>query len=79
MKRIRIEYCHDCMFLSRATEIAKDLLDHFPDRLAAVELAIGGEGVFNIRLGDMLIFEMGEDGIQPAVEAIRDLISDRLT
>jgi predicted Rdx family selenoprotein len=67
------------MFLTRAIEIAQEILSQHSKQIDSIQLAPGRDGVFTVLLDDDILFEMGENGIQPSVEALLVLVDDRLT
>ena len=78
MARVGIEYCVECMFLGRALEMAKMLLEDFPQQIRSLELIPGTRGIFTITLDGEPIFRIGEDGRVPAPEEIRRQLEPRL-
>lgn len=63
---ITIEYCHECMYLKPALEAAHKILDAHADKLEAVALKPGHDGVFRVTAQDTLIIEMGDEGLPNA-------------
>ena len=78
MAKIGIEYCVECMFLGRALEIAKVLLEQFPQQIDSLELIPGTDGVFLITLAGEPVYRIGADGKLPAPEEIRRRLESRL-
>lgn len=68
--KLTIEYCEECLFLGRALEVARAVLERFSRDLEAVELRPGHGGVFTVTLNSDPIFKIGEDGRTPAPEEI---------
>jgi len=73
-----IEYCVGCRFVVRATWMAEELLFTFADRLEAVALKPGKDGVFKVYLGDSLLFDRKEEGRFPDPRELRAMIRDRI-
>jgi selenoprotein W-related protein len=78
MAKIAIQYCVECMFLGRALEIAKMLLDEHPHEIEYLQLVPGTEGVFTIELDQEPIFHIGEEGRLPSPDEIRALVEPKL-
>jgi selT/selW/selH-like putative selenoprotein len=66
------------MFLGRALEIAKALLEEFPQQIRSLELVPGGDGVFTVTLDGEPIYRIGPEGKPPAPEEIRRHLERRL-
>lgn len=60
MAQVQIKYCVECLYLDRALEIAKALLDAYADQITAVEIVPGTRGVFNVSLDGRLLFQLKE-------------------
>lgn len=75
---ITIIYCTQCNWLLRSAWMAQELLSTFGTELDAVTLAPGTGGIFEIRSGEILVWERKRDGGFPDVktlkQAVRDLI-----
>ncbi len=78
MAKIAIQYCVECMFLGRALEIAKLLLDEYPQQIKSLKLVPGTNGVFTIELDQEPIYCIGKEGRLPSVEEIRVLVEPKL-
>lgn len=78
MAKIAIQYCVECMFLGRALEIAKTLLDEHPHEIESLQLVPGADGVFTIELDREPIFHIGEEGRLPSPDEIRALVEPKL-
>jgi selenoprotein W-related protein len=53
---LSIEYCLECCETLRALHEAEAILLRFEDRLQQLVLIPGGNGVFEVQIGDRLIF-----------------------
>ena len=78
MAKIAITYCVECMFLGRALEIAKMLLEQYPHQIKNVKLIPGTAGVFTIKFDKERIYRIGKDGKLPSPEEIRRLLGPKL-
>jgi len=78
MKRARltIEYCVECMYLSRALELARALLEEHPEQIDSLTLLPGHEGVFDVSLNEQKIFAM--EGVLPQPDLIKERIGQAL-
>lgn len=63
---ITIEYCDECMYLRPALEAAHKILESYADRVEAVVLKPGHDGVFRVTAAKTLIIEMGDEGLPNA-------------
>ena len=76
--RVEIEYCRQCRFLLRAAWLAQELLTTFEQDLGEVALQPGTGGVFEIRLGDELLWSRQQDGRFPEAKDIKQRLRDRI-
>nr|WP_299946267.1 SelT/SelW/SelH family protein [uncultured Microbulbifer sp.] len=75
---ITIHYCVQCNWMLRATWMAQELLYTFADDLQQVALQPGTGGVFEIRIGENLIWERKRDGGFPSAKALKRCVRDLL-
>jgi len=66
------------MFLGRALEIAKVLLEQFPQEIESLELTPGANGVFTVTLDKESVFRIGTEGKLPSPEEIRRRVESKL-
>ena len=59
---------------SQAVGLAQALMHTFKQRLGAITLVPGGGGVFEVRLGDELVFKKERPGHFPDLEQIVDAV-----
>ena len=74
--QVEIEYCTQCRWLLRAAWLAQELLTTFEADLKAVSLQPGGNGIFEVRLNDALIFSRKDAGRFPESKELKQLIRD---
>jgi selenoprotein W-related protein len=74
--RIEITYCTGCRWLLRAAWTAQELLTTFERELSAVALAPGSGGVFDVRVGDKLIWSRAEQQRFPEMKELKQLVRD---
>lgn len=72
MTTVEIEYCVPCGFLSRAEDVQRALLTTFGERLEAVTLRTGADGVFVVRVDETVVFDKSEDEYD-VDEIVRDV------
>lgn len=75
---VTVTYCTQCNWLLRSAWMAQELLSTFGTDLGAVTLVPGTGGVFEIRLGDDLIWERKRDGGFPDVKLLKQRVRDRI-
>ncbi|WP_226643062.1 SelT/SelW/SelH family protein [Microbulbifer variabilis] len=75
---ITIHYCSQCNWMLRATWMAQELLYTFADDLQQVALQPGTGGVFEIRIGENLIWERKRDGGFPGAKELKRRVRDLL-
>jgi selenoprotein W-related protein len=76
--RIEIKYCTQCRWLLRAAWLAQELLTTFQDEIGEAALVPGTGGVFEVRIGDGLIWSREEQGRFPEVKELKQLVRDRI-
>lgn len=74
MTSVEIEYCVPCGFLERAEDVQHALLSTFGERLEAVTLATGANGIFVVRVDDETVFEKSAEtyDVDEIVRRVRD-------
>ncbi|WP_444891898.1 SelT/SelW/SelH family protein [Microbulbifer sp. JMSA004] len=75
---ITIHYCVQCNWMLRATWMAQELLHTFADDLNQVALQPGTGGVFEIRIGEILIWERKREGGFPGAKELKRRVRDTL-
>ena len=76
--RVAIVYCRRCRFLPRAAWVAQELLTTFADDLGEIALVPGESGVFEVWLGDVLLFERATQGRFPEPKELKQAIRDQI-
>ena len=78
LARIEIVYCRQCRWLLRAAWMAQELLSTFETELGGIALVPGTGGVFEIRLGDDVIWSRQEMERFPDIKELKQLVRDRV-
>ena len=76
--RISIRYCTQCRWLLRAAWLAQELLTTFEQKLGEVALQPGTGGVFEIRIGDELIWSRKQEGRFPEAKEVKQRVRDQI-
>ncbi len=76
--RIAITYCSQCNWLLRAAWMGQELLQTFGQDIGEVALVPGTGGIFEIRIGDELIWERKRDGGFPEAKVLKQIVRDRV-
>ncbi len=76
--RIAITYCAQCRFVLRATWLTQELLMTFGEDLGEVALIPAGGGIFEVHLGDELLWSKKGQGRFPDSKELKQLVRDRV-
>lgn len=76
--RLTILYCRQCRWLLRASWMAQEMLTTFSEELGEVALIPGTGGIFEIRLGDELLWSRKERGRFPEMREIKQMVRDQI-
>ncbi|MEV4345318.1 SelT/SelW/SelH family protein [Actinoplanes sp. NPDC049596] len=76
--RLEIEYCTQCRWLLRAAWTAQELLTTFQKELGEVALVPGTGGIFEIKLGDELLWSRKQQGGFPELPDLKRMLRDRI-
>jgi selenoprotein W-related protein len=76
--RVEIVYCTQCRWLLRAAWLAQELLTTFEQELGEVALIPGTGGIFEVRVGDDLLWSRKERGRFPEAKEVKQLLRDRI-
>ena len=74
--RLEIEYCTQCRWLLRAGWTAQELLTTFQAELGEVALVPGTGGIFDVRVGDQVIWSRGVEGRFPELKELKQRVRD---
>ena len=74
--RVEIEYCTQCRWLLRAGWTAQELLTTFQSELGEVALVPGTGGVFEIRVGDRVVWSRAAEGRFPELKEVKQRLRD---
>jgi selenoprotein W-related protein len=76
--RLEIVYCTQCRWLLRAAWMAQELLTTFSSEIGELALVPGSGGVFEVRVGDELIWSRADKGRFPEMKELKQLVRDRI-
>lgn len=76
--RIEITYCTGCRWLLRAAWTAQELLTTFEKELGEVAMLPGSGGVFDVRVGENLIWSRAEQQRFPEMKELKLLVRDEI-
>lgn len=78
-KLISIEYCTSWGYLSKAVALAQNLLDQHKNNLENVSIIPSSGGVFEVKLGDELLFSKKELNKFPEENEVEEIIKEKLS
>jgi selenoprotein W-related protein len=76
--RVEIVYCTQCRWLLRAAWMAQELLTTFESELGEVALRPGSGGIFEVRVGEELLFSRQAQERFPDLKELKQLVRDRI-
>ena len=76
--KVEIEYCRQCRWLLRAAWMAQELLTTFEAELGGVALIPGTGGIFELRLGDEILWSRKAEGRFPELKELKQRLRDRI-
>lgn len=74
--RVEIEYCTQCRWLLRAGWTAQELLTTFQAELGEVALVPGTGGIFDVRVGDAVVWSRAAEGRFPELKELKQRLRD---
>ena len=74
--RVEIVYCRQCRWLMRAGWMAQELLAAFEEELGEVALIPGTGGIFEVRVGDQLVWSRKVEGGFPEIKVLKRRVRD---
>ena len=77
-KRVEITYCRQCRWLLRAAWMAQELLTTFDVEIGEIALVPGTGGIFEVRVGEELVWSRKEKGRFPDIKELKQLVRDRV-
>lgn len=78
LPRIEIEYCTQCHWLLRASWTAQELLTTFQDEIGQVCLQPGSGGIFEVRIGEDIVWSRSKQERFPEMKELKQLVRDRI-
>ena len=75
---VEIRYCTQCRWLLRAAWYAQELLTTFESELESVGLHPGTGGVFEVRIGEDVIWSRADEGRFPDAKELKQRVRDRI-
>lgn len=76
--RLEIVYCRQCRWLMRAAWMAQELLTTFEEDLGEVALIPGTGGIFEVRLGDQVVWSRKVEGGFPEIKVLKQRVRDKV-
>ena len=73
---VAITYCRQCRWLLRAAWMAQELLTTFEDDLGGVTLIPGTGGIFEVKVGDALVWSRKAEGRFPDITELKQRVRD---
>jgi selenoprotein W-related protein len=74
--RVEIEYCTQCRWLLRAGWTAQELLTTFQAEIGEVALVPGTGGIFEVRVGDQVVWSRAAEGRFPELKELKQRLRD---
>ncbi len=78
-KIISIEYCTSWGYVKRAVALAENLLNEHKNSIEALNIIPSSGGVFEVKLGDELVFSKKEVERFPEENEVEEIIKSKLT
>jgi len=78
LPRVEIVYCRQCRWLMRAAWMAQELLTTFEEDLGEVALIPGTGGIFEVRVGDHVVWSRKVEGGFPEIKVLKQRVRDKV-
>lgn len=75
---VTIEYCTQCRWLLRAAYFSQELLTTFEAELGGVTLSPGTGGIFEVRVGEEVLWSRKDEGRFPETKELKQKVRDRI-
>ena len=76
--RISIRYCTMCNWMLRSAWMAQELLTTFVQEIGEVALIPDTGGIFEVKVGDKLVFSRKDEGRFPDIKELKQIIRDEI-
>jgi selenoprotein W-related protein len=73
---VEIEYCTQCRWLLRAGWTAQELLTTFQAEIGEVALVPGTGGIFDVRVGEQVVWSRAAEGRFPELKELKQRLRD---
>ena len=78
LPRVEIVYCRQCRWLMRAAWMAQELLTTFEENVGEVALIPGTGGIFEVRVGDDMVWSRKVEGGFPEIKVLKQRVRDQV-
>jgi selenoprotein W-related protein len=75
---VSITYCTQCRWLLRAGWTAQELLVIFEEELGGVTLVPGSGGIFEVRVGNTILWSRKDEGRFPELKELKQRLRDQI-
>ncbi len=76
LPRVEIIYCRQCRWLMRAAWMGQELLTSFEEDIGEVALIPGTGGIFEVRVGDQVVWSRKVEGGFPEIKVLKQRLRD---
>jgi selenoprotein W-related protein len=78
LPRVEIIYCRQCRWLMRAAWMGQELLTTFEEDIGEVALIPGTGGIFEVRVGDRVVWSRKAEGGFPEIKVLKQRLRDEV-
>jgi selenoprotein W-related protein len=78
LPRVEIVYCRQCRWLMRAAWMAQELLSTFEENVGEVALIPGTGGIFEVRVGEEVVWSRKVEGGFPEIKVLKQRVRDQV-